>query len=534
MARTATARRTSAAALAVVLTAGACGADTDEGPDAAVDEEVHRTGFVGEQEAGEPVSGGTLTFADYSEARSLDPVDNVAHGASGGNPLAAVYDVLVRYDPEAEGFEPWLAEDIESDDDFLTWTLTLREDTEFGDGTPLDADAVVASIERYIEEGGSDAATLEPHIDRIEAEDDTTVVFHLTTPWSTFPSLLSQGAGMVVAPAALEGEEFEPVGAGPFELERYAPQEELVLTAREDYWQGAPHLDAVRFIWPQGDEAKVDALEEGSVDAAFLRTPAEIESAHELEYRGYSELNSLGNALLVNHAEGRPGEDPRVREAIALALDPEVTYERAHEGAGVPFGGLFSEQSRWSTGVELPGHDQERASELLAEAVADGYDAELTYLGGADGNVGRNEAMAAKALLESVGFTVELDLVPSIADRIQRMFADKDFDIARGALSISEADPFQGLYRNLSAGSPINSGSYDNPEMEGLLAELQGAPTDGERQEVLTRIEEEWLSTVPHVGEGAGLFFVPWQEDVHGIEASSETLLLLGGAWMDR
>lgn len=516
------------------LLLSACTSQTAEGDMDAGSEEIYRTGIIGDQEPGEPVSGGTLTLAEYTEARSLDPTETIAHGASGGNALAAIYDVLIRYDHETTEFEPWLAEAMESDEEFRTWTLTLREGVEFSDGTPLDAASVVGSIDHYIDNGGSDAATLAPHIEDVEVQDEATVVFHLNTPWSTFPSMLSQGAGMIVAPAAIEGEEFAPIGAGPFTLERYAPQEEMLLDAREDYWGGSPHLDTLRFIWPQGDEAKVDALESGSVDAAFLRTPADIEDAYELGHPGYSEVHSLGNVLLINHQQDRPGADLRVRQAIAYALDAEVTYERAHEGAGIPFEGLFSEHSRWSTQAELPGNDTERASELLEEAMADGYDGHLTYLGGADGNVSRNEGLAAKALLESVGFTVELDLLTSIADRTQRMFVDKDFDIARGALSISEADPFQGLYRNLHPESPINSGSYDSPEMNEHLAQLQGAATDEERQEALDLIEEEWHQSIPYVGEGSGSFFVPWQEDVYGVEPSSEMLLLFGDAWIDR
>ena len=59
-------------------------------------------------------------------------------------------DVLLRYDPETAAYEPHVAESLEANDDSTVWTMTLREGVEFSDGTPLDAGAVVASIERYL------------------------------------------------------------------------------------------------------------------------------------------------------------------------------------------------------------------------------------------------------------------------------------------------------------------------------------------------------------------------------------------------
>lgn len=507
---------------------GAKGGEADSGSAARANYDF---GLVGKQDdTGKPVRGGTLTIAASAEARSLDPTKTIAHGASGGDALAAVYDVLVRYDEESATYEPWLAKSLTSSGDHKTWTLKLRDDVTFSDGTPLDAKAVAGSIGHYMKNRGSDAALLVPNLADMEVEDSSTVVFRLRNSWSTFPSMLAQGAGMIVAPAAIAGDKFKPVGAGPFELGKYSPQEELVLRARKDYWHGAPYLDRVRFIWPQSDGAKLDAMESRSADVAYLRDPKVVDEAVKTDLPGYLVQNSLGNLLLINNREGRPGADIRVRRAIAHAMDAEANYQRAFGGAGLPGKEIFQKGSRWHTGVPPLPVDVAKAKKLLAAAKKDGYNGELTYLDGTD-PTSRAEALATKAMLEQVGFTVKFDQQRSIADQIQKTYIEHDFDVSKNATSVSEADPYQRLNNFLNGKSALNATGYGDPKMDKWLGELQESGTDAERKAALTEIEKLWHRTVPSVNLGSSATFLPWQENVHGIVPTAEHLMLLGGAW---
>lgn len=275
--------RLAAVLAAAALLTSAC-ASPDGGGDGGKQRKAERGrytfGSVGDQpDASEPVRGGTLRFADYAEARSLSPAATYATGASGGSALAAVYDVLMRYDTAARTYEPWLAESLTGNDDATVWTLKLRDGVEFSDGTPLDAKAVVASLAWYQESKGADTALLAPDLAKTEAVDDSTVVFTLRTSWATFPAMLAQAPGMIVAPAAYAGDTFRPIGAGPFTLQKHAPQEEMILKANKKYWKGAPHLDAVRFVWPQADRAKLDALNDGTADVTYMRSPDVVDDA---------------------------------------------------------------------------------------------------------------------------------------------------------------------------------------------------------------------------------------------------------------
>ncbi|MEU9201892.1 ABC transporter substrate-binding protein [Streptomyces sp. NPDC048332] len=489
-------------------------------------------GLIGDQpDGGAPVEGGTLRIADYAEARSLSPAVTYATGASGGSALAAVYDVLMRYDTAAKKYEPQLAESLRSSDDLKTWTLKLREGVKFSDGTPLDADAVTASIAWYRKSKGADTALLAPNVAKTEATDDTTVVFTLRTPWATFPAMLAQAPGMIVAPAAYAGKTFKPIGAGPFVLGTYAPQEEMVLKANKNYFKGRPHLDALRFTWPQSDRTKLESLQDGTVDLTYMRSPDVVDEAVKAGHPGELTLTGLGNMVVINTREGRPGADLRVRKAMALALDPELDTERAYNGKGLPGKEIFPPESRLHSRVKPLGVDLDQAKKLLAEAKKDGYDGTVTYMDGTD-PVSRAKGVVTKAALERVGFTVKLDLVSSIADRTSKTYVEHDFDLSRGAASISESDPYHRLQSVLNSTSYGNPGGYANPRMDALLVRLQAADSDAETQKILDEVQTLFNEDVPLVNLGASAAFTAWGKNVHGVVPTDEYMTLFGEAWI--
>ncbi|HEX5567973.1 MAG TPA: ABC transporter substrate-binding protein [Streptomyces sp.] len=527
------------ARLAVALIAGAmltsaCASpnDSSSGEEKTVERGRYEFGLIGEQpDGGKPVRGGTLNFADYAEARSLSPAATYATGASGGTAMAAVYDVLMRYNTETKEYEPWLAESLESNKDATVWTLRLRKGVTFSDGTPLNAKAVVGSITWYQENKGADTSLLAPNIAETKAVGDSTVVFTMRTPWTKFPAMLAKAAGMIVAPAAYAGKEFKPIGAGPFVLDRHAPQEEMILKANEKYWKGRPHLDAIRFFWPLSDEAKFDALKDGTAHVSYIRSPEVVDEAVKAGHPGELTLTSLGSVVNINSREGRPGHDVRVRKAIALALDPDLDVKRSYSGKGLPGKELFPPESQWHSSVKPLGTDIEQAKKLVAEAKQDGFDGKLTYLDGTD-PLSRTQAVITKAMLEQAGFTVKFDLVSSIADQVKKTYVDYDFDISRNAVSISEGDPYHRLQISMNSKSFGNPGGYANPEMDKLLDKLHGAANDKQRQEVIDDIQALVNETVPMANLGASAAFTAWGKNVHGIVPTDEYMTLFGEAWI--
>lgn len=531
--RTTSARVT--ATVAGMMLLAACGSGTDD-ESASADEDkstIYTNGLVDVSEGGEPQDGGTLTVAEYTDIRSLDPTVTHVNGSTGGNAMAAIFDPLMRYDSETDSAEPWLAESLESNDDDTAWTLSLREDARFSDGTPVDAEAVVGSIERYIASFSLNAYVMGTGVEDIEVVDSSTVEFALNEPWPRFSVMLAGGPGLILAPAAYEDpEDFQPIGAGPFVFDDYAPDEELTVTANEDYWGEAPHLAGIRFAFLGGDDVALDTLRAGDVDVAFLRSLELVEEARGEGIGGMVSTMSLSNNLWVNAREGYPGEDPRVRQAIYWATDPEVFMERASGGAGIPHKTLFSPESTWSVTSEQPTVDLERARELLEEAKADGFDGKITYTARND-RASQAGAVAMQAMLESVGFEVELDLLQSVADQVQTVYVDGDYDLAVVATSLQDDDVFGRTSNSLHSESDGNVTGYASEEMDDLLSRLRQIGDPEDSTEVVERIEELWATDVPGVTLMSGGLFTAWNDDVHGIIPTSESNLLFGEAWVE-
>jgi peptide/nickel transport system substrate-binding protein len=505
---------------------------SSEGTAGLTKDDIYSQGWVGKQSDADPVKGGTLTMADYAETRSLNPTESYANGAAAGNAMAAVYDELMRYDFESATWVPQLAESLESNDDQTVWTLKLRKGVTFSDGSPLNADAVIGSMGYYMANYGYQSLTLLANQAKMKKVDDLTVEFTVAAPWATFPAMLSGGPGMIMAPAAYKDpKKFQPIGAGPFELEKYSPAEELVLAAREDYWDGAPNLDKLRFVWLGADDAKLESMDAGEVDAAFVRNPVAVEQARKDGYGGYMYVVGAGAQFTINAREGRPGEDIRVRQAIAHAFNNEAYLERAMQGAGIPSKSIFADSSPWSTGVEAPAYDLEQARKLLDEAKADGYDGKISYVASAD-PAAQQGAVQLEAQLEAVGFDVTVEGIDNIADLTRRVYVDHDFDMAQGATSIGNEDPYGAMNEWLSGQSPTNGSGLVSSELDERLRALQAvADNPDEGADAMKAIEEQFQKEVPAVIiNPAGNFYV-MQDGVNGILPTTQGIVLFGHAW---
>ncbi|HLR43608.1 MAG TPA: ABC transporter substrate-binding protein, partial [Brevibacterium sp.] len=297
------------------------------------------------------------------------------------------------------------------------------------------------------------------------------------------------------------------------------------------YWGGPPPLDTVRLVALNGPQENVDSLQSGSLDLAYIRglAPA-ITDTVDAGYPGFIDILNAGSAEIINNRDGRPGADVRVRTAIALALDPGQIDQRAEKGEGMPTSDLFGSTSRWRPDVDGAPFDPDRARTLLDEAKADGYDGTLEY-------VFLNEpkdhavALAVQALLQNVGFTVDLHGATSAADIITGVYVRHEFDLAHAGLGFYESIPDLGLQGVMQSSAPSNTAGSDDPEMDALIAEFRSASSVEDARAVMGRIQTRWNDTVPSVPIGALPSMWAWQKNVHGVEPTATGIMLLGDAW---
>lgn len=554
----------------LALFAASCGDDGGSAGEGSVDP------GASESTVGEPQRGGRLVLGMYAEPRSLDPVQASGAGTGGGTEMMALYDTIMRWNPDTNDYEPRTAESLTPNDDYTSWELKLRSGIRFRDGTPYDAEAVKLSIERH--RSASGASRSKSYLDAIEQltiVDPLTVRFDLEASWSGFPYLLADGPGMLVSPTAiaalgdpsapdykekLEAFGLNPVGAGagPFEIVSFRTGEAITMRRHDGYWDGPPHLEELRFVVVGGSAETYEALKADTVDFAFIRSGDVTLRAKEEGFAGIERVTQTGEVLLMNNGvavtcsggqpaplcTGRtdgekvattpPTASATVRQAIAAAIDPQVVDERAYDGRGMPGNELLQESFAWYPGVPGPEHDPDRARQLVEQAKSEGWNGSVRLL--CTNQPDRQaSSLAIATMLESVGITVEVENQLSTSEQVAKVVVQKDFDIACWGLPLVNDDGAAlALQQNLLSTSPTNRVGYSSAAMDAALRELKAADSDDARVEAYRRVASIYNEDLPLLALQAIPIYLAHDDDVHGITAAHDTMFYLDDAWVER
>ena len=275
--------RSIVALVALALIAAACGDDDDDTGGGAT-----TTAASGPTTTLTPQRGGSVTIAQLVTPPGLDPILLAGGGTSGANELAAVYDTVVRLNIQTGAYEPRTGA-MTSNADFSEWTLTLKPNIKFSDGTAYDAAAVKANLDRIMSPASRSPSLgiMRMFLDTATVVDPLTIKFKLKQGWAGFPYPWAREVGMIASPAAIQkaGANFNTApgdaGAGPFLVSSFKPGEELVLKRNPNYWNGDVYLDEMKFILiGRGDPGQTNlALQNNTVQAAAIRDPIAIADA---------------------------------------------------------------------------------------------------------------------------------------------------------------------------------------------------------------------------------------------------------------
>lgn len=423
---------------------------------------------------GDPDGGqteSTLTMAVVTP--DVGQAFNFAPGFSDWDSLLVrpVYEFMLTRDLDADGgmqFQPGLAEQWEFSDDLATLTLDLREGGSFSDGEPVDAEAVVANVDYWLDSEtpinwGRFAAGA-------TAVDENTVEVALSDeaqPQGIPQILFYLANSMVMSPKALEDPDTlatNPVGSGPYVMDTSVstPGSEYTFSRVEDHWNSEAYAydKVVMRLYPD-TIAAVNALRSGQVDFA----PVDADSAEQVSSGGFKLLETAGivRGLMLGDKAGSisaPLADVRVRRAMNMAFDREAIAQNVEKGYATatvqPWTPAFPQYSEDLE--DLYPYDLDAAKTLLAEAgYPNGFDLTLpTYT---DQPALTKYDPIVKQSLEDIGIRVTYETTDWYTAVTEPKFA-----VTNNYIGSFVAQPYYLAYKGL-----FNPWEFKDDELQGMI-----------------------------------------------------------------
>ncbi|MFD2236907.1 ABC transporter substrate-binding protein [Aureimonas populi] len=464
-----------------------------------------------------------LTIGLASEATSMDP--QFHNLATNSQVRQNIFESLIAQDA-LQGLQPALATEWEAVDD-TTWRYTLREGVTFHDGTPFTARDVIYSYCRVplVENSPSSFSIYTQSVTAMRAEGDHTLIVETNGPNPLMPvesstiAILSADAAGAEEEVVFNGEGCEgmgtvpqatafndpavSVGTGPYKLVEFTRGAQLVLSRNDDYWGEAPHWERVVLRPITSAGPRVAALLSGDVD--LIESPP-IQDLPRLEQAGFNVVDTLSNRVIylapfqedeapsLTGTDGaNPMTDPRVRQAMSLAINREAIVERIMNGYAEPAGELLPPPMFGTSGRAVDPYDPARAQELLAEAGwPDGFG---VVLGTPNDRYINDEqvAQAVAQMLTRIGIRTQVDATTASQFFSRRNNLEFPLYLAGwGASSGEMSSPLKSLvatYDREAGMGVTNAARYSSEELDTILREAMVTIDDEERSRLLQEAE---------------------------------------------
>ncbi|MEP7331155.1 MAG: ABC transporter substrate-binding protein [Terracoccus sp.] len=520
-----------------------------------------RTDGGGSGASGAAASGGTMTFGAAGAPKLFDPF--YATDGETFRITRQMFEGLLTDKPGTAEVVPGLAAEMPTSEDGKVWTFKLRTNVKFTDGTDFNADAVCKNFERMFDQNkaGESAAqywtytmgTFKSDAAKslykgCEAVDPATVKISVNTTTSKFPVMLSLASFGMQSPTAMDkgkandvkaqGEGFifpayaqNPVGTGPFKLDKYDEANKTVTLSRNDtYWGEKAKLDKLIFKIIPDESTRRQELQAGSIDGYDLPNP--------VDWKG---LKDAGDQLLVRPAfnilymglnpEKNPKlKDLRVRQALDMAINrDQMVKTQLPEGATAASQFMPDTVKGYNTNIKVTPYDPAKAKALLAAAGASDMTLNFAYPTEVTRPYMPNPQKIFEALranIEAVGIKVNVIAKPWNGGYLDGVSPNGAFDawIIGWTGDYDAADNFLGTFFT----SPKNDfHTFSMPWGKTLADSLTAADAivdqgqrDAAYEKIATQIQDEYLPGLPLSSSPPALVVGP---KVKGLVASPLT-----------
>jgi peptide/nickel transport system substrate-binding protein len=421
---------------------------------------------------------------------------------------AGIYETLYSLD-ENMNLVPTLATGFDQISD-TEYRIHLSTDVKFHDGTPLNADAVVYSLERVMDSSNSRHGEF-GFIESVKAVDDNTITLKTKQPHApTIASLVDPLVSIVKPGVNLNT---TPMGTGPFKFDSHEKGVKLTVLRNENYWGGNAKLDGAVLFFVADAMTRAMQLEGGDVDIARGLPQSEVQNLKSRADLEVLSMETLRENLIYVNMKKAPFDNLAVRQALNYAINRQEIVDTALEGiGGVPAVGVFTSKNPWSANDDLQAYDFDpsKAKDLLGQAGITDTNADVwldyqnkpfnvtikTYTSRAE-NKPSAEVVAAQ--LEKIGIKAKVEILDTGA--LSSDLGSGNYDLALYSWSTgTTGDPDYFFSKHFeSTGAEAKKTGYSNADVDNWLEKARTTFDQKERMEYYRKVQEQVLKDSPEI-----------------------------------
>ena len=480
-----------------------------------------------ERDVDKAAQEGIMLIGNGSEPKSIDP--HLVTGVTENQIIQTMVEGLIAYHPDDDTVPyPGVAQSWESNDDFTVWTFKLRDNAKWSNGDPVVASDFVYSWERILSPAlGAEYAEMLYVIDNaaafhqgeisdfgavgVKALDDYTLQVTLEGSTPYFLSMLKHYSFYPVNPKVVEEfggmtnrqsgwstvENF--VGNGPFQITTWNTNDFLEVERNPYYWDADNvGLNGIRFLPIENLNTEHTAFQGGRLHVTYEVPADRIPRLRDANDPALRIDPYLGSYFYRVNVTREPFNDPRVREALSLAIDRNLIVERVSQGGQTPATGFVPGGISGYPTSDAVAFDPERAKQLLAEAGYPGGEgfpqAEILI------NTSENHRKIAEAIQAMWRDTLGVDI--GIFNQEWKVYLDSqsslNYDVSRSGWIADYVHPMTFL-EIFTAGNGNNDTGWENAEYDRLIRAAQTASSEDERTALMAQAEAILLDELPVV-----------------------------------
>ncbi len=452
----------------------------------------------------------SLIWARSDDSGTLDPAE--IEWGEDAKVSQNIFEPLVTFRTDSSELEGRLAKSWAFSDGGRTLTFQLREGVKFHDGTTFDAEDVVFTFQRLIDDKHPNRPKAVPYgpnfaaIASVKADGPSKAVFTLREPSGVILYILSLFGAGIVSPEAVKkhGEQWatNPVGTGPYKLARWDRKVKIVLERFDGYWGAKPPVSKVVIVPVQSPQTAIQRLKQGEVHVVDHPTLADIKPLLSDAATHVDTETSLNVCYLGFNLRKAPYDDLNFRRAVSLALDRKSLNELAYYGLAEPSSNIVP-PAIWRNLAPTPEyeHDIEKAKEALKLVKLESNKVELIHMTYARPYVPEPARVAewVKDQLRKIGLEVKLTGFDKAAYTQKTKEPSHPMYLLGWNADYPHPDNFfYPLLHGDNAGD-LNGSFFNDPEFNESVKKAQSEPDPDRQKALYTKAYARYRHQLPTV-----------------------------------